>query len=133
MPKENKPVSIPVKPLNVPERVKKIADSSLARGSLKDFGNKLDNRRIRTAAKTLTAEGLIESEILSSHIVSKEGKKGAAVVSFKDSTPAHLADTSSTHTGAMEDIAMFMSGKGVNIHRDDFDTLDLFAQHIISA
>jgi len=122
MPKEKKIV-------NVPERVKKIADSSITRGNMKDLESRLDNRKIKkTAAKTLTAEGIIESEILSSHIVAKEGKKGAAVVSF--SNPAHLADTS--HSGSIEDIAMFMSGKGVNIHRDDFDTLDLFAQHIIS-
>jgi hypothetical protein len=112
-------------PVNVPKRVKKIADSSIVRGDLKQLKDKLDNRRIKTAAQRLTPEGIIAEEVLSSHVIAKEGKHGVGVVGFKDSHP-------SSHTGAIEDIAMFMSGKGVNIHRDDFDTLDLFAQHILS-
>jgi len=48
MPKEKKIV-------NVPERVKKIADSSITRGNMKDLESRLDNRKIK---KPIRKDGL---------------------------------------------------------------------------
>lgn len=117
-----------VKILNVPDRAKRIADGSATRKKLDNLTG-MENRKVksRTAASKLTPEGIISDEILS-HIAQKEDKKGARVVSMSQ-TPHHL---SSTNVASMEDLSTFMAGSGINIHRDDFDTLDLFAQHIIS-
>jgi hypothetical protein len=116
--------------VNIPNRVKKIADQSITRNKLGDMKADLKNRRIqsKTAANKLTPEGIIADEIFPTHIVSKDGKKGAAIASLTGKE--HLG--SASYSASMEDLSTFMAGKGINIHRDDFDTLDLFAQHIIS-
>ena len=113
-------------------KAQRLADTSPIRGKLEDMKDSVKDRKVisKTAANRLTAEGVIAEEVFSSHIISKDGKKGAGVVSF-NRDPMHFGNNS--NTASMEDLSTFMSGgKGINVHRDDFDTLDLFAQHIIS-
>lgn len=117
---------------NKESKAKKLADRSPTRGKLEDMGDFVKGRKIvsKTAAQRLTPEGMIAEEVLSTHIISKDGKKGAGVVSFSKD-PAHFAGNNS-HISGMEDLTNFLSHSSINLHRDDFDTLDLFAQHIIS-
>lgn len=113
-------------------KAKRVSDtSSPAKGRLEDMQDFMQNRKVRskTAANRLSAEGVISEEVFPSHIIAKDSKSGLGT-SVITSNPNHFA--SSSHSASMEDLSTFMSGKGINVHRDDFDTLDLFAQHIIS-
>ncbi|MFA5071304.1 MAG: hypothetical protein WC511_02925 [Candidatus Pacearchaeota archaeon] len=103
----------------------KIKDSSPTRGSYDSVKGLLPKKMEKTAS----IDNMVKEEFFPSHWKDKKSDSKFAAVAFKD--PRSSA-ASSAHFGSMEDLSTFMAGNGINVHRDDFDTLDLFAQHIIS-
>lgn len=116
------------KTLKNTSKAQQLKNSSPTRGNLNSLKDSIKDRKIVSKTAAVSMENMVADEILSSHILNKKGDSRFAVASTRDLR----ATNNQQHSASMEDLSTFMAGSGVGIHRDDFDTLDLFAQHLIS-
>lgn len=116
-----------VKTPKTPKAVR-IAAKSPTTMKLEDLKEVVKDRKlISKTAKVPDIKEVVSEEIFSSHIMDRPNNPKLGIAS-SGTTKAAIP-----HSAGMEDLTQFLSGTGsTNVHRDDFDTLDLFAQHVIS-